>query len=84
MTFVAIAVGLGFISNWSRVAIWCLCLLGVTGLVRLFSRQVKGFAVSTMARSISTMSAADRERELQRLSPEQRELVLKEIQKKTA
>jgi len=78
---VATAMIRGFLVRWD-VTNWCLlALFGVTGICRLFSGSIREFALRKLAERLANMSVEQRERELQRVSPEQREWVLNELKK---
>ena len=84
LLFVTIIVVVGFARGWDKLALWCAGVLVVTGILRLFSRQTRGFAVRQMAKVLAKMAPEQRERELQRLAPDQREQVLRELEGHTA
>ena len=84
LLFAAIVVVMGFGRHWDTLSLWCAGILAVTGIFRLFSRQTRGFAIRQMAKGLAMMPPEERERELQKLTPDQREQILRELENRAA
>ena len=79
LLFASIVAAAAFYRKWDKLSIILASILVVTGILRLFSKQIQNFAIRQAAQTLAKLPPEQRERELQRLSPDKREEVVKQI-----
>src|SRR5262249_46644130 len=84
LLFAGIAVAVGFSRGWDKFSLILAGVFVVTGILRLFSAPIRRFGVKQMASQLANMPADQRERELQRLSPDQRAEIIRELENHAA
>lgn len=84
LLFAAIVVAAGFVRGWDKFSLWCAGVMAITGVFRLFARQTRDFVIRQIAKGLAMMSPEERERELQKLAPDRRAQVLRELENRDA
>jgi hypothetical protein len=78
--FAAIIIGIGFVRAWDKFSVALLAVLGVTGVMRALLGAFRTVAIKRIANDLNQLSANQREKELEKVAPEYRDEVKKELE----
>ncbi len=79
LLFAAIVVVIGFVRGWDRFSIALLAVLGVTGVLRQLLGTFRTITIKRIANHLYKMPASKRGQELDKIAPEYRTEVQKEL-----